>query len=449
MRFKIAITVTIVLFLILSGCTLTPANPQVPTTGPDPIFKVEQGSPLFESVGAPYDITADNCQGALDSVKTEERSRTYSTQLKLEVSHKVAAEVGGDIEVAKAMLSEEIGVALGVTIGAETAFRSSVTIGTPPGQRTVAHLQWEEVWTTGTIAVSRSDGTNVDILPFSVLNSLTLEQLGVQTIKCETGEVIENGSTVEISTPGTPVVVPTPATEIQDRAGITMVLIPAGEFSMGSDDSGDVASRPAHMVNLGTFYIDKYEVTNGMYKVCISEGICKKLKRPGSITRSTYYSDPVFTNYPVIYVDWKMAKTYCGWRGARLPTEAEWEKAARGTDGRTYPWGGDKLDCSFANYHGCVGDTTAVDQYAKGRSVYGVYGMAGNVWEWTSTLFRQYPYSATDGREDLDAAGERMTRGGSWYAFGGNSGNVRTDIRLKLDPNYYGPYVGFRCAMTK
>jgi formylglycine-generating enzyme required for sulfatase activity len=89
-----------------------------------------------------------------------------------------------------------------------------------------------------------------------------------------------------------------------------------------------------------------------------------------------------------------------------------------------------------------------VDQHEKGQSIYGVYGMAGNVGEWTSSLFKLYPYNATDGREDLDASGERAARGGSWHEFGGNSGNVRTDTRLKLDPGYYGAYVGFRCALT-
>jgi serine/threonine protein kinase len=235
--------------------------------------------------------------------------------------------------------------------------------------------------------------------------------------------------------------------EITDNKNVPMRLVPAGKFTMGND-GGDAESRPAHVVNLAAFYIDKYEVTNELYDACVYAVKCRRPQQVRSATRSTYYKNPVFANYPVIYVDWKMAKTYCEWRGARLPTEAEWEKAARGTDERPYPWGGDKLDCSFANYYGCVGDTTPVDQHENGQSVYGVYGMAGNVWEWTSSIFRLYPYSAMDGREDLEASGNRMARGGSWHEFGGNSGNVRTDTRLKLDPGYYGAYVGFRCAMT-
>ncbi|MFL7871197.1 MAG: bifunctional serine/threonine-protein kinase/formylglycine-generating enzyme family protein [Anaerolineales bacterium] len=236
--------------------------------------------------------------------------------------------------------------------------------------------------------------------------------------------------------------------EIEDEKKVPMRLVPAGEFTMGSDQTGDAISRPANTVYVEAFYIDKYEVTNEMYDACAYAVECRKPRNPGSVTRSTYYSNPVFANYPVIYVDWSMAEAYCEWRGARLPTEAEWEKAARGTDERIYPWGNQTADCSYANLAGCVGDTTPVDQYDKSQSPYGVYGMAGNVWEWTSTLSKLYPYDATDGREDLSAFGKRIARGGSWHTFGGNAGNARTDTRFELDPGYYGAYVGFRCAKS-
>jgi serine/threonine-protein kinase len=228
-----------------------------------------------------------------------------------------------------------------------------------------------------------------------------------------------------------------------------MLLIPAGEFTMGNDDSGDAISRPSHQVYVDAFYIDKYEVTNEMYDACSYAVECRKPLQMGSATRTTYFNNPVFANYPVINLDWKMANAYCAWRGARLPTEAEWEKAARGTDERIYPWGSEELDCSLSNFKGCVSDTTPVDQHDKGQSPYGVFGMSGNVWEWTSSLNQLYPYDATDGREDPDTYGQRVARGGSWHPnFGGNSGNVRTDTRTGLDPGYFGLYVGVRCARS-
>jgi formylglycine-generating enzyme required for sulfatase activity len=236
--------------------------------------------------------------------------------------------------------------------------------------------------------------------------------------------------------------------EIEDEKNIPMRLVPSGEFTMGND-TGDIESRPASLIYVETFYIDKYEVTNEMYSVCVFSGTCRLPRQSGSATRSSYFNNPVYATYPVIYLDWKMAKTYCEWRGARLPTEAEWEKAARGADDmRAYPWG-NNFDCDFANHSGCIGDTAPVSQYDQGKSPYGVYGMSGNVWEWTNSLYSFYPYSSTDGREDPDASGNRMARGGSWHIFGGPGGNIRVDTRFKLDPTYYGAYVGVRCALTK
>jgi serine/threonine-protein kinase len=273
-----------------------------------------------------------------------------------------------------------------------------------------------------------------------------------QVLPSPTTEVIPPTQTPEPTATNTPEpsapTEPPVQTEIKDKRNVPMVLIPAGEFTMGSDDTGDVGSRPAHEIYLDAFYMDKYEVTNEMYDACVYAVECRKPQQGGSATRNTYFANPVFANFPVLYVDWKMANAYCAWRGARLPTEAEWEKAARGTDARLYPWGNQEPDCSLANKVGCVADTTPVDQHKDGLSPYGVFGMSGNVWEWTSTLFKAYPYEADDGREDPEEKGDRIARGGSWHVFGGNSGNVRADTRLKLDPAYYGGYVGFRCVVS-
>ncbi len=210
MNVKLVTKVIMVLFLILSGCAIPTSNSQTSKVETDLRFSVQQEGQFEEALGVPYEIKMGNCEGVRDSEKVEERSKTYLTELDIEVSNNVAAEIGTNVEVAKVMLSDEIGLALGVRVGTSTEAKSSVKIVTPPGYRTVAHLQWKEVWTTGIIAISFPDGTYLDALPFSVLNSLTLEQLDIQTINCDTGTELENGSEAQISTPEVPIIPATP-----------------------------------------------------------------------------------------------------------------------------------------------------------------------------------------------------------------------------------------------
>ncbi len=183
----------------------------------------------------------------------------------------------------------------------------------------------------------------------------------------------------------TPTITPLPTEiAITDAKGIRMNLVPAGTFTMGSDN-GDPDEKPVHEVYLDDYYMDIYEVTNAEYKTCVDDGICKL---PSSTDK---YRDSKYAEHPVVYEDWNMAQNYCEWRGARLPTEAEWEKAASGTVGRTYPWGED-ISCDKANLYGCKFDTDPVGSYASGKSPYGIQDMAGNVLEWVSSLYKPYPY---------------------------------------------------------
>ncbi|HEU0294971.1 MAG TPA: SUMF1/EgtB/PvdO family nonheme iron enzyme [Anaerolineales bacterium] len=232
---------------------------------------------------------------------------------------------------------------------------------------------------------------------------------------------------------------------IVDDKGAEMVLVPAGNFSMGSD-TGDVDEKPIHVVYLDDFHIDKYEVTNKLYKACVDAGVCQPPVDTSTFTRASYYGNAQFENYPVIWVDWNMANTYCEWRGARLPTEAEWEKAAHGTDGRTYPWG-EVSDCTSANFGSCVGDTTPVGSYESGQSPYGVYDMAGNVWEWVNDWYSGTYYQSSPGENPPgpDSGAARVLRGGSWDAY---AYLVRSADRVWLAPADSHFNVGFRCSRS-
>ena len=237
-----------------------------------------------------------------------------------------------------------------------------------------------------------------------------------------------------------------------------MALIPAGEFTMGRYANDELATcreyeaecyldwfqdeEPVHTVYLEAFYMDLYEVTNAQYKACMDEGVCEPPQRPDSYTRSSYFGNPEFDDFPVINVNWYQAQAYCAWRGGRLPSEAEWEKAARGSDGRTYPWG-EELDATYTNFNYNMKDTTAVGSYEKGKSPYGLYDMSGNVWEWVVSLHRSYPYTANDGREAASVAGQRVFRGGSWGYVGVS---VSAAYRNAGDPSESNLDLGFRCA---
>jgi formylglycine-generating enzyme required for sulfatase activity/tRNA A-37 threonylcarbamoyl transferase component Bud32 len=221
-----------------------------------------------------------------------------------------------------------------------------------------------------------------------------------------------------------------------------MVLIPGGEFIMGSNEKSD---EFPNVVKLNDFYIDHTEVTNAVYAQCVAAKQCPPPKSPDSKTHTNYAADPQFANFPVIDVSWQQANTFCGWAGKRLPTEAEWEKAASwkpDTDEKmVWPWGDDfdptRLNSAEAN----IGDTSKVGQFPP--ELNNTVDMGGNVYEWTSSLAQPYPYKADDGREDPQADGDRIFRGGSWAQ---TQGKARTTSRQSAPLTYSGRETGFRCA---
>lgn len=256
-------------------------------------------------------------------------------------------------------------------------------------------------------------------------------------------------------------------------AGADRVRVPAGLFAMGSDD-GDPHERPLRQVRLHAYWIDRYETTNRAFQYFVqSTGRQTLAEREGC---SVVYRDGGYhtlegaswrhpdgpgsdlsgrLDHPVVQVTWDEADAYCAWAGKRLPTEAEWERAARGTDGRTYPWGEATPDADGvfrANYgqnsccHESAADghlhTAAVGSFPAGRSPTGADDMAGNAWEWTADLYAPYV-----GQPEVDArsAAERVLRGGSWVS---HPFRLRAAYRGRHTPDTRHNYGGFRCAGT-
>jgi serine/threonine-protein kinase len=228
---------------------------------------------------------------------------------------------------------------------------------------------------------------------------------------------------------------------VSEMDGMETASVPAGEFVMGSlDGAGEDDEYPQRIVYLDEYWIDRTEVTNAQYRRCVETGACTA---PVCET----YDDAGKSDHPVVCVSWYDAQAYCEWAGRRLPTEAEWEKAARGIDGRNYPWGNEKPNAKLANFNGEVRGTTPVGQLQAGVSPFVALDMAGNVWEWTqdwydpnstSTMMRTNPQGPPSGYY-------RVLRGGSWV---NASNEIRAANRHWSKPDVrYGSY-GFRCARS-
>ncbi len=230
-----------------------------------------------------------------------------------------------------------------------------------------------------------------------------------------------------------------------------MVLIRGGTLQMGSPEGeGEPDEWHQHAIGVSDFWMDLAEVTTQEYRACVAAQACQPPHRTdgslqlNSATRTDYYRDPRFDQFPVVFVAWSDARAYCEWLGKRLPTEAEWEWAARGPEGSLYPWGSQPADANRANFDGNVGDTRKVGMYEPGAN--GLYDMAGNVWEWTSSLYKGYPYNARDGRENPQASGLRVLRGGSWRDEGESLRTANRDVGTAPDAPL--DNVGFRCARS-
>jgi len=276
-------------------------------------------------------------------------------------------------------------------------------------------------------------------------------------------------------TPAAPIETPALAEpQVRQKDGMVMVPVPAGAFPMGSSDAQIQAAvaqctaggyaeadckswigveSPQHSVTLDAFWIDRTEVTNAQYGQCVADGACPEMACPDETTVTG-------DSQPVVCVNWAGASAYCAWAGARLPSEAEWEKAARGTDSRVYPWG-DSLDAGKANYcdSRCTYDwkdagaddgfasTAPVGSYPDGASPYGVLDMAGNAWEWVSDWYDAGYYAVSPERNPPGPESRelRLLRGGCWD---NPAGALRSTYRLNSDAEMGLDGFGFRCAAS-
>jgi len=284
-------------------------------------------------------------------------------------------------------------------------------------------------------AIAKQYGVTVEALQeANAISDPNRLQIGQELIIPKGGTIAPTSTATEVRATSTSIP-PTPRPVVAVEA--VTIAIPAGEFTMGSDVEDE---RPPHTVFVDAFEIDKLEVTNQEFERFVQEaGYVTDAEKAGDTSWRYYAKDK--PQHPVVKVSWNDAVAFCQWAGKRLPTEAEWEKAARGTDARTYPWG-NQWDASRANAKEAGNrETTAVGSFPAGASPYGVMDMAGNVSEWTTDWFKAYPggdfYSPYFGEK------YRVIRGGGWFS---DQNLVRTTERSASSMTLANDDVGFRCA---
>ncbi|MDB5862663.1 MAG: hypothetical protein JWO70_469 [Betaproteobacteria bacterium] len=233
-----------------------------------------------------------------------------------------------------------------------------------------------------------------------------------------------------------------------------MVAIPAGPFTMGTNE-GPEDEKPAHEVTLAAFTIDRFPVTNTQFAQFLNDMSASNIARLYDIEdpdarihrrAGRWTADAGYESHPAVEVSWSGAVEYCKARGKRLPTEAEWEKAARGNDARRYPWGSELPDARHARFESRFNETAPVDAHPAGASPYGVREMAGNAWQWVSSAYRPYPYRADDGREDLKPGPVRATRGGGHDSPASEITTTQRGRNLSRNPTAGHHNISLRCA---
>jgi eukaryotic-like serine/threonine-protein kinase len=405
--------------------------------------------------------------------KTLSSQKPSQIQISQNTSHRYT-----DIEISKILLVAIVGILLislpfllislrhridqriiNPTIPA-TSFESSIVTYTPsdlvePTEKTITDKQNPTPVNTpivykvlqGDICGQLAEGFGVSLQDLISINNLTSDckiSAGQYLLIQNPSEFQQDAITETVQITSTSVI-----TRSSSQDSMTLVYIPAGPFLMGSHSSDINANHdeiPQHWVYLDAFWMDLTEVTNEMYAKCVQANSCEPPVELGSRKHYSYFDEPIFKDYPVINVSWSDANTYCLWAGRRLPTEAEWEKAARGYDGRIYPWGDHQPNGNILNFDNQIGDTVRVGIYALGKSPYGIYDMAGNVSEWVADWYSEDYYERSSSTNPLGAVkGDfRVIRGGSWLS---KANAVRTTFRLWNSPDLQTEVLGFRCAV--
>jgi serine/threonine-protein kinase len=256
---------------------------------------------------------------------------------------------------------------------------------------------------------------------------------------------------------GCPITTQEPFVSVNEKDGAEMVYVPAGKFLMGSEDiNADSDEDPEHTVYVDEYWIYRYEVTNEKYAEFLNEMGNQKEESVTWFDASSvsanihknggeWEADSGYEDHPVVQVTWYGAQAYCEWAGGKLATEAEWEKAARGEDGGTYPWGKASPNCDLVQYSSCSGTTQVIGSTPAGASPYDAMDMAGNVWEWVADWYDANYYQNSPSRNPTGPTSgtTRVLRGGSWY---GNEEGVRASIRGNSLPDYSSDSYGFRCV---
>ena len=256
----------------------------------------------------------------------------------------------------------------------------------------------------------------------------------------------EAQSTPSLTSPGG--AAPLVLTGVQSQLGDTLpwvdggllVYIPAGEFIMGEN----ARDNPEHTVNLGAFWIYRTEVTNRMYARCVSMGKCSS---PAVDPSLPDFTDPELADAPIVGVVWEQAEAYCQFVGGHLPSEAQWEKTARGPDGNLYPWGHEEPTCDLLNFNDCIGGSSDVLDYPEGRSFYEVFDMAGNVFEWVADWYQEAYYIESPLQDPPGPeSGEFRSVRGSTFASGPDQ--IPSTLRYYQPPEEYRADLGFRCVLA-